>query len=94
MSKEKKKQEKLLPGAVIIEPGSTVQTETGSWRSLKPIIDEKKCTGCGICLLYCPDMAINGKKPPKIDYKYCKGCGICANECPVKAIIMVQEEEK
>ncbi len=85
---------KLPPGAVILKPGSTEQTETGSWRSLKPVIDEKKCTGCGICWLYCPDMAISEGKPPKIDYKYCKGCGICANECPVKAIIMVPEEEK
>lgn len=85
---------KLPPGAVILKAGSTVQTETGSWRSLKPVIDEKKCTGCGLCWLYCPDAAISKDKPPKIDYKYCKGCGICASECPVKAIIMVVEGEK
>ena len=57
-------------------------------------VDEKKCTGCELCWLYCPDAAIGKDKPPKIDYKYCKGCGICANECPVKAIIMVAEGEK
>lgn len=85
---------KLPPGSVILKSGSTVQTETGSWRSLKPVIDEKKCTGCGLCWLYCPDAAISKDKPPKIDYKYCKGCGICASECPVEAIIMVAEEEK
>jgi len=85
---------KLPPGAVILKAGSTVKTETGSWRSLKPIIDEKKCTGCELCWLYCPDAAISKGKLPKIDYKYCKGCGICANECPVKAIIMVAEGEK
>ncbi|TEU15195.1 MAG: 4Fe-4S dicluster domain-containing protein [Hadesarchaea archaeon] len=85
---------KLPPGAVILKAGSTVQTETGSWRSLKPVIDEKKCTGCGLCWLYCPDTAISKDKPPKIDYKYCKGCGICASECPVEAIIMVAEGEK
>ena len=85
---------KLPPGAVILEAGNTVQTETGSWRSLKPVIDEKKCTGCGLCWLYCQDASITEGKPPKIDYKYCKGCGICANECPVKAIEMVPEGEK
>lgn len=85
---------KLPPGAVILKAGSTVQTETGSWRSLKPVIDEKKCTGCGLCWLYCPDAVISKDKPPKIDYKYCKGCGICASECPVEAIIMVAEGEK
>jgi len=87
---------KLPPGAIILNAGSTVKTETGSWRSLKPVIDEKKCTGCELCWLYCPDAAISNSKskPPKIDYKYCKGCGICANECPVKAIIMVAEGEK
>jgi pyruvate ferredoxin oxidoreductase delta subunit len=94
MSQQKKEREKLLPGAVIEEPGSTTRTETGGWRSLKPIIDEKKCTGCALCWLYCPDSAISKGKPPKIDYRYCKGCGICANECPVKAIIMVQEGKK
>lgn len=94
MSSKKKRDGKLLPGAVITEAGSSTRTETGSWRSLKPVIDEKKCTGCGICFLHCPDMAISKGKPPKIDYKYCKGCGICANECPVKAIIMLTEGEK
>lgn len=90
----KKRDKKLLPGAVILEPGSTTVTETGSWRSLKPIIDEKKCNNCMLCLLYCPEPAISNTKPPKIDYRYCKGCGICAEVCPVKAIVMVQEGEK
>ncbi|HID60322.1 MAG TPA: hypothetical protein EYP46_00500 [Hadesarchaea archaeon] len=85
---------KLLPGAVIVDEGSTKQTETGSWRSLKPVIDYKKCTSCMLCWLYCPEPAIGCEKPPKIDYMYCKGCGICANVCPIKAITMIQEGQK
>jgi len=94
MSKVCKEREKLLPGAVIVEPGCSERTETGSWRSQRPVVDEKKCTGCLICWMYCPDIAIKKGKPVKIDYRYCKGCGICADVCPFKAIIMEQEGEK
>ena len=82
---------KLTAGAVIIEPGSSAKYETGSWRNFCPVVDEKKCTGCGMCWLFCPDSAVKKGKPATIDLRYCKGCGICANECPFKAIIMVSE---
>jgi pyruvate ferredoxin oxidoreductase delta subunit len=85
---------RLKPGAAITEPGSSEKTETGSWRTLRPALDASKCTGCGLCWLFCPEPAISRGKPVKIDYRYCKGCGICANECPVKAIIMVEEGRK
>ncbi len=85
---------KLLPGAVIVTPGNTEQHETGGWRSMRPVMDCGKCTGCMSCWLYCPDSAISREKPPKVDYRYCKGCGICANVCPVKAITMVPEGQK
>jgi len=85
---------KITLGGVITEPGNSVANKTGSWRSMKPVVDEGKCTGCGICWMYCPDAAITKGKPAKVDYRYCKGCGICANECPAKAITMVVEEAK
>ncbi len=85
---------KLPPSTIVFEPGNTVQNETGSWRSLKPVVDAEKCTGCGLCWLYCPEPAITKGKPAVIDYRYCKGCGICANECPTKAITMVEEGQK
>ncbi len=85
---------KLKPGAAIMDPGSSEKQETGSWRAFKPTLNPEKCTGCGICWLFCPEPAISRGKPVKIDYRYCKGCGICANECPVKAIIMVEEGRK
>ena len=66
-----------------------------NWRVYKPIVDEEKCTACGLCISYCPEEAITKGKDNKaeIDYRFCKGCGICANECPAKVIIMKQEEE-
>jgi len=82
---------RITIGAIVTEAGNTAQTETGSWRTFKPVVDVEKCTGCGICWIFCPEPAIEGGKPAIIDYKYCKGCGICANECPFKAIAMVPE---
>lgn len=77
-------------GCMIVTPGSSMQYETGTWRTFKPILDKEKCTKCGICFVFCPDAAISPDF--EIDYYHCKGCGICAHECPVKAIVM--EEEK
>ena len=76
-------------GAAVKEPGSTRNNKTGSWRTFKPITDQEKCIGCGLCYLYCPDGCISTDYLPDMDY--CKGCGICAEECPVKAITMERE---
>lgn len=94
-----KKDEKIpLAGAV---KKSTEENKTGSWRSEKPVIITEKCTGCGICVMFCPDDCIllaerkdksKFKKSAKIDYDYCKGCMICINQCPVNAI--KKEREK
>ena len=64
---------------------------TGSWRVFKPVVDREKCNACGLCAMYCPDMAIDNVL--NVDLTFCKGCGICANECPKKAIEMVREEK-
>ena len=92
MTKEKLK---FNIGAVITEPGSTIKNKTGDWRSLRPKVDEKKCTRCGTCWQFCPDIAIKitKEKGAVINYDYCKGCGICALECPFKAITMEKEEK-
>lgn len=69
--------------------------KTGSWRNIRPILDQSKCIYCLNCWKFCPEPAISlepvsvdGKSrgKPVIDYDYCKGCGICWTECPADAI--------
>lgn len=71
---------------------------TGQWRTLRPVVDEKRCTpaktgrpSCFICWLYCPEAVITKAVPVRIDLSYCKGCGVCAEECPTRAISMEEE---
>ena len=95
-SKKKRQLIRVPPGEYAGEKGVPVMessgssardSRTGSWRVFKPVIDSEKCTGCGICWLFCPDSAIKkGDGKLFIDYSVCKGCLICVNECPVKAI--------
>ena len=96
MTNNKQKGWKEIPkGGLILEAGNSEKYETGSWRSLRPVRDENKCTNCLICWVYCPDSSIIVKdgKIKEIDYDHCKGCGICAAECPVNAITMKDEGE-
>lgn len=90
-TKKKKEMEK----GGILDAKSSLKNETGSWKVMIPVIDEKKCIHCMKCAAYCPDSAIKNKngKRTKPDMRYCKGCGLCANICPVGAIKMVPVEE-
>ena len=87
---------KELPSGDFLEAGSSLNFETGDWRSQRPIWDKKKCKHCLFCWIYCPDSAIvvKDKRMTGIDFRYCKGCGICATECPFEAIEMKEEKEK
>lgn len=74
--------------------------KTGTWRTMRPVIDPEKCImtkkgekNCLICWMYCPEGVVSQDIPPKINYDYCKGDGICAHECPHKAITMVEEHK-
>jgi len=51
------------------------------------------CTGCEVCLVFCPDVAIRriGEGRFEIDYEHCKGCGLCAAECPRGCVTMTRE---
>jgi len=62
--------------------GKLVQHST-----VAPVVAEKYCTGCGICLKSCAHDAIlimEGKAA--IDPQLCVGCSRCITVCPVKAI--------
>ena len=59
-------------------------------------IDEKKCDGCGACVLACAEDAlriINGKAK-LISEKYCDGLGACLGECPQGAITIEERESE
>ncbi len=45
-----------------------------------------KCTGCGKCVVSCPQHCIEKGKPAVINSIHCLSCGICFDICPVKAI--------
>ncbi|GAB4308728.1 MAG: 4Fe-4S binding protein [Promethearchaeota archaeon] len=71
---------------------------TGTWRVLRPVLNESRCVAavrgkhvCHLCWLYCPEATASRTVPPAFDYDHCKGCGICAEECPHQAIVMVPE---
>lgn len=73
-------------GGRVLNPGSSAEYETGTWRTLRPVHDMNKCTHCMLCWINCPDSSIVVKdgKWVEFDYFHCKGCGICAAVCPVK----------
>ncbi len=53
-----------------------------------PVIDEDKCTKCGLCSKNCREHAVfwvKGKYPQFV-YDLCTGCGACWVGCPNKAI--------
>jgi pyruvate ferredoxin oxidoreductase delta subunit len=71
-------------GGVTSRP--TTSNKKSGWRTFKPVVTEK-CTGCGICIMHCPEGCIElKKKKASPDYDYCTGCMICMNVCPFKAI--------
>ncbi len=74
---------------------TSVQVRTGLWRTLRPVIEYERCSGCWwICSTFCPDSAIRVEQGrPVVDYDHCKGCMICVAKCPPHAIAAVAEHE-
>jgi len=55
------------------------------WSGQVAVIDEERCTQCGLCQDVCRFDAINDFK---VDSISCEGCGFCFQICPDEAIIM------
>lgn len=69
--------------------------KTGTWRIDRPVINkDKKCVGCLICWVSCPEGCIEVLKngTVQMDLEYCKGCGICSKECRLGVISMERED--
>lgn len=48
----------------------------------------ERCTGCGVCRLWCPVKAIRGhKKSRHVILSSCISCGVCGRVCGFAAII-------
>ena len=68
---------------LLLEP--VIQQNHEFWSGQVTIIDEKKCTECGLCQDVCRFGAINDFK---VDRVSCEGCGFCFHICPAEAITM------
>ena len=61
--------------------------------AITALVDEDKCSGCGICEPLCPFRAIelqsrDGKRVSHVSEAVCKGCGTCGAACPSGALTM------
>ncbi|NOZ61264.1 MAG: DUF362 domain-containing protein [Calditrichaeota bacterium] len=77
-------------GGAVKNLGMGLASRKGKLRqhsSVKPWVDAPKCTGCGQCILWCPENAIsmNGAVAV-ISEKICIGCGECLTVCHFGAV--------
>jgi len=55
-----------------------------------PRVMEEKCTGCSICALVCPTLAIKiVNRLPLIDEERCIGCTVCESRCPEECMEII-----
>ncbi len=51
-------------------------------------LDQKRCMGCGTCLLVCPHavLSLTDGKIEVVNRDACMECGACSRNCPVEAL--------
>ncbi len=77
-------------GGAIKNLGMGLASRKGKLRqhsSVKPWIEATKCTGCGQCIIWCPEDAITmNDNVAVIDEQICVGCGECLTVCHFEAV--------
>ena len=57
------------------------------WLEPKPVVNKRKCVGCGECVKCCPQETISlVEKKAVIEYDKCIRCYCCQELCPMKAV--------
>lgn len=61
--------------------------------AINAVVNERACSGCGLCELLCPFQAIElqlkrDRLVSHVNEAVCKGCGTCGAACPAGAITM------
>ena len=57
------------------------------WMVARPVVDEKRCVGCGICARLCPPASLKiVKGKAHFHYPECIRCFCCQEHCPKGAI--------
>jgi len=68
---------------LLLEP--VIKQKHEFWSGQVAVIDEEKCTQCGLCQELCRFKAIEDFK---VDPVSCEGCGFCFHICPAEAVTM------
>jgi MinD superfamily P-loop ATPase len=68
---------------LLLEP--VIKQKHEFWSGQVAVIDEEKCTQCGLCPELCHFNAI---KDFRVDPVSCEGCGFCYHICPAEAVTM------
>jgi ferredoxin len=60
-------------------------------RCITAMLDNDRCTGCGICIDSCPEEALSVNGSAAIDPGRCTGCGACTVACPNEALSLARQ---